>query len=181
MFAPTPLQSVHDKVLSFYDKMTELYKFLVDNNAPPEILIHANQFPLEFYIDKNAIARLLVITQQADFAQFGVFFGAEPLFVPPPDSSDEYAAFGHLTACFVGLNNNNEIISCHHQPVKDADGTSGGGIPPEETWPPGGGGTGGGTGSGGSLQPPGSGYTGSLNDIFYLDTPRHTVDDYFTP
>lgn len=174
--APTPLVSVRKKVLSFYDKMTELYQFLIENSAPPELLLHAKEFPLEIYIDKPAIARLIKISMEEDFEQFGVFFGAEKRAVPTSEP-DNYSSFGHLTACFVGLNKENDIIQCHLRPINQSTGDTGGGISPEETWPPGGG-----TDTiGDGTKTTGTGGTASLQHILYLNTPRHTIDEYFSP
>ena|ERR1700677_4464531 len=163
----TPVVTIQEKVLSFYDKMNKIDKFLEENGASDDIRISAKDVPLEFYIDKLAVARLMRIAMQEEFEQFGVFFGIETpndLPFPLPGSPDSY---GKLTGCFLGLNAKREILDCHFEKINPKDFNSGG-IPGEETWPP----PGGGSGVKGGKHPP-------LKNYFSLASNRTTVEKYF--
>src|ERR1700748_1944381 len=107
----TPLPAIKNKVLTFHQKMNKVKEYLEkDPHAPKELKILAQEMTLQFYIDKPAITRLINISMQKDFEQFGVFFGLEDATqseVTPADS------FGKLTACFLGLNKDRSIIGAH--------------------------------------------------------------------
>ncbi|WP_431211782.1 hypothetical protein ACQ86N_39240 [Puia sp. P3] len=92
--------------------MKKVADYLEKNGAPPEIRINPEEVFLQYYIDKAAITRLINISMQDDFAQYGVFFGLEdPETQKPPH--DPTASFGRPTACFLGLDKYNNILGCH--------------------------------------------------------------------
>jgi len=142
IFAPTPLDTVQEKVLAFYEKMNQIATFLRNNNAPPELQINRKDLFLQFYIDKPAIVRLLKISTQEDFEQFGVFFGLE---APEEEEKDLDEAFGEMTACFVGLDKDRNVLHCHFpgsntastgdNPTNQTAATTAA-VDPEDTWPP---------------------------------------------
>jgi|ERR1700722_1371132 len=163
----TPVETIQEKVLSFYDKMNKIDKFLEEHGASKDIRISAKDVSLEFYIDKKAVGRLMRIAMQEEFEQFGVFFGIETPNDQPfplPGSQDSY---GKLTACFLGLNGKREILHCHFEKINPKDFNTGG-IPGEETWPP----PGGGMGAKGARRLP-------IKNYFSLASNRTTVEKYF--
>ncbi len=73
----TSKKIIEGKLLTFFEKMKRIAAFLHKNGAPADIQIKPEEIFLECYIDKPAIARLMTIAMQDNFAQFGVFFGLE--------------------------------------------------------------------------------------------------------
>ncbi len=130
----TSKEIIERKLLNFHKKLNRVATFLRDHNAPADIQINAEEIYLECYVDKPAIARLMTIAMQDNFAQFGVFFGLEK-----PRTHDEQASestsFGRLTTCFLGLDANQNILGCHF-PKGSADEDAGQVIDGEDTWPP---------------------------------------------
>jgi hypothetical protein len=168
MMAPTSVDVIQQKVLAFKNKMSSIASFLKKHRAGKDIQILPSEFPLEFYVDRPAVARLIRIAMKEDFYQFGVFFGVETAAdkTPSPNNSDN--SFGKITACFLGLNKNREILKCHYAKIEATD-TASSGVPGEETWPPPGG--------------PGLDYQkGSRPEHYYfLDSNTNDVIKYFNP
>src|ERR1700744_4391915 len=100
LFKVTPRETIGEKLFTFYEKMNAIAAFLKENGAPPEIQIKPEEIYLECYIDKPAVARLITIAMQDDFAQFGLFFGLEDPVTQDPEE-DPSSSFGRLTACFL--------------------------------------------------------------------------------
>jgi hypothetical protein len=130
----TSREKIEAKLLTFYEKMNRIAAFLRNHNAPADIQINSEEIYLECYIDKPAIARLMTIAMQDNFAQFGVFFGLEDPASHGPEVP-ESTSFGQLTACFLGLDANQNILGCHF-PKGSAGRATGEEMGGEDTWPP---------------------------------------------
>ncbi|MHA4811549.1 hypothetical protein ACX0G9_25865 [Flavitalea flava] len=130
----TPLEDIQLKVYTFYEKMRRIAQFLKDNNAPPEMQIDPENLKLEFYIDKKAITRLINICMQDNFAIFGVFFGLQDPKDQQPLKGDA-EIFGELTGCFLGLDDDRNILGCHF-PKIPVGTTKPVVVMGEDTWPP---------------------------------------------
>jgi hypothetical protein len=131
----TPRKKIEAKLLTFYEKMNRIVAFLHNHNAPADLQINSEEIYLECYIDKPAIARLINIAMQDNFAQFGVFFGLENPGGHDPQGPQPSTSFGQLTACFLGLDENQNILGCHF-PTGSAGRATGEEMGGEDTWPP---------------------------------------------
>ena len=130
----TSVNIISKKVIAFYAKMNRVAEFLEKNNAPKDIQIDTSEVFLQYYIDEDALNRLIHISKQDGFAQFGVFFGLEdPNDQNPPVGTT--ATFGRITSCFLGVDSDNNILGCHFPkiPVGTNKITV---IDGEDTWPP---------------------------------------------
>jgi hypothetical protein len=134
---PTSLPDIQNKVLTFHRKMRAIAEFLHKRKAPAELQIKPQDLALEFYIDKDAITRLINIAMQDNFVQFGVFFGIEsPDHEGKPKPLPRDArTFGKLTSCILGLDKDRFILGCHF-PHKTKGQTTTQQVDGEDTWPP---------------------------------------------
>ena len=128
--APLDISIVQQKTADFQFKMRELVHALAD--APPHLqILQPERMYTQFFIDRAALQRLNEIAEQADFENFGVYFGLEDPITQEPLADPKAPGFGKLTCSFVGLNANNEVLSTHFaqdgMPAK---------FSAEETWPP---------------------------------------------
>jgi len=131
----TPREKIEAKLLTFYEKMNRIAAFLRNHNAPADIQINSEEIYLECYIDKPAVVRLINIAMQDGFAQFGVFFGLEDPRDHGPQDPKTSATFGRLTACFLGLDESQNILGCHF-PNGSGGRAKGEEMGGEDTWPP---------------------------------------------
>ena len=130
----TSLEIIQKKVLAYHGKMNKVAKWLEENGAPNELQIRPEEIFLEFYIDRDAINRLFFISLQRNFSQFGVFFALEdPESQSPPINPS--SSFGRPTACFLGLDIDNNILGCHFPKIPVGSNTVQK-IDGEDTWPP---------------------------------------------
>lgn len=127
----TKVRDISNKVIVFYERMRAIAQFLKKHKAPKYLQI-ASRMPLEFYIDKDSLAKLVKISQEKDCHALGVFFGIEKL--KDQSTIDETnPAPAAMTGCFLGVKKNLEICNCHID--RDTIVTSGG-LPGQDTWPP---------------------------------------------
>lgn len=136
--AITPLPDIQKKVDAFHEKMNRIADFLIEYEAPEELQIKKEDLPIQFYIDKEAVARLMRICMQEDFVQLGVYWGLQnPANQDPLEPGSKI--FGEITGCFIGLDKDRNILNCHfpHIPVGSTEIQK---IDGEDTWPPPGGG-----------------------------------------
>lgn len=131
--AITPLPTILAKVEAFHSKMNEISKFLDDHNAPKEIRIKPHEVPMEFYIDKAAIARLAYIATLKGFDSFVVLLG---LSEPGKRKGPAKSSCGKVTGCFLGVDKDRNILPQHKKSFKNEYGALQGSIPGEDTWPP---------------------------------------------
>lgn len=120
-FFPTSLESIKEQVGLYHKMMKDLA-----NPGSSSPSINPDTQYLQFYIDKSALKNLNTIAGETDCDCLGVFFGLDP------DKNNK------ITACFLGLDKNKEIIGKHFEKVKDASGqpTTVDALPGEENWPP---------------------------------------------
>jgi hypothetical protein len=167
---PTAVPVIMNKVTAFYEKMNDIAKFLHDNGASAELQMFCDKVPLEFYIDRNAIARLNHITTLTGFDSLVVMFGLEDT----GDSSKPATVdFGLVTACFLGVDSDRNILPQHKGPYRLANGTmTNSALPGEDTWPP--------------PPPPNppvaapAGAGPAISNYFMLDSNESDVEDYFS-
>ena len=120
----TNLDSIRDKVTRYHEKMNAISKFLDKHNAPPGLKINMDDQFIQFYIDQKYLNALNDISGLDGFDHLGVFFGID---------NDKK---GKVTACFLGMDDQNKILDQHKQPYKSAKGKITQAEPGQEDWPP---------------------------------------------
>ncbi len=96
----TSLGKIQRKVKSYYSKMNALAELTKDQ--PKKNRIDKKNHFLQFYIDKEALARLNYISTLDGFDCIVAFFGIEG-----PSKLNK------LSVCFLGANSNKEILNQH--------------------------------------------------------------------
>ena len=130
----TSVQIIQKKVLAYHEKMNKVAEWLEKSGAPDEIRIQPEEIFLQFYIDKDAITRLINISMQKNFEQFGVFFALEDSETQAPPTKPS-SSYGRPTACFLGLDGDKNILGCHFPKIPVGSNTIQK-IDGEDTWPP---------------------------------------------
>lgn len=118
------LEQIQKMVLHYSAKMNAIAKFLEENNAPKEIRIDTATEYLEFYIDSISFDGLNAIRNNPEFSHFGAFFGLDP------------QKNNKTTACFLGMNKENKILSAHKKIVGPNNTVIDPELPGFEDWPP---------------------------------------------
>lgn len=131
--AAEPIDSIQQKVNVFQMKMQQIADVL-DRTANVDHLkiLSRDTFYTQFYIDKDAIARLINISMREDFSCFGVYFGLEDPDTHAPIKDPKAPGLGRLTCCFVGLDTTDQVLIDHFPPTEARPLQ----VKPEETWPP---------------------------------------------
>ena len=117
------LKTLIEKVVTYRNFMNDVFNYVNDpeHNDPPATKIEPDQQYLQFYIDKPAMGRLARICDSGSCEQIAVFFGME-------------GDHNKMTACFVGIDPNGQIIPGHFVTKNKKDRVND--VDPEENWPP---------------------------------------------
>lgn len=125
MVAPVPIDAIKKKVLNYQKLMQSAFKA---HNATCSLSnkIDSDHQYMQFYIDKPAMLRLLQICLEAECDNLGVFFGLDE------------TRNNKVTACFLALNKEKEIIQAHFGKTLDKKGklVDRPVLLGEENWPP---------------------------------------------
>jgi hypothetical protein len=127
----TTVKAIHKKVLAYHKKFNAIAGFLKNNTDPaktdPNLAIEKDKEPIQFYIDKESVGKLMQIALLDNFDSFAVLFGLEDC-----DSGKA----GQITACFLGVDENKNILPQHLHATKNKQGKEIKMFSGQNTWPP---------------------------------------------
>lgn len=122
ILANTPLKEIETKTLLYYKTMNEIADFLDKAKAPIRIQ-KAHQY-LEFYIDKESVAKLVEIALLDNFDKLGCFFGMDP------------SKNNKITVSILGVDKEGEILPEHKVVVGTAGVGSRVAVQGQDQWGP---------------------------------------------
>ncbi len=125
VFSPVPVENIKEKVLNYQALMLSIINY-VNGSSPVKPVIDPETQYLEFYIDKDALARIVNnIATLAGFDSLGVYFGLDA------------ERNNKITACFLGVDIDRKILPGHFEGGRNANGLLiAEAVPGEEDWPP---------------------------------------------
>lgn len=131
MDVPVAIELVRKKVHAYHTMMNDVIDYIansVPNTGVTKPTIDPATQYLQFYIDKDALMRMLKICTSDGFDSIGVFFGVDI----------DVRMNNKLTASFIGLDASRRIIKGHFsKATRTVDGvTEDDSLPGEENWPP---------------------------------------------